>query len=339
MVLTQPVNRCRREIMGFAAIMLIFFHSYAVLPIRILNLTLVKHGNIGVDIFVFLSGYGCVHSLAKSPDLRSFMRRRFRRILPPYYVAMAMVIALGGWRQPAAMVAHLIPVTVWSGQNSSFWYVSMALTLYFMIPVIDEMLVRVRYPRITFLGMLAVASFAMPCVIHHKETTLAVMRFPAAVVGVGMARLELMASDARDRRINTALFTLLFAAAVLIWLLGDRFYGDVPALLTPYQATYYRLAVNGAPLAVLLGTVFMLLERIRWLRFVNAALRWIGDLSLEIYLSHLLIRHAMMTCFDFEGIRLLIAMLVLACPLALAIKWLGKRALALTDRLFLKAEA
>ena len=43
-------------------------------------------GSIGVEIFLFLSGVGLYYSLSKHPDIKSFYRRRLKRVLIPYLI-------------------------------------------------------------------------------------------------------------------------------------------------------------------------------------------------------------------------------------------------------------
>ena len=62
---------------------------------------LASHGILGVDVFFAISGFlicGLLLREYKATDeisLRRFYIRRFLRILPPYYVALATICALG----------------------------------------------------------------------------------------------------------------------------------------------------------------------------------------------------------------------------------------------------
>jgi len=71
----------------------------------------VRFGHVGVDLFLILSGF-CIHLrlAAATPagqamrlPFRSFWARRFRRLYPPYLVAlvgsMALMIAIGMWQR------------------------------------------------------------------------------------------------------------------------------------------------------------------------------------------------------------------------------------------------
>ena len=74
------ISSYRSSIMGFATIMVLLVHQYTVLDSAILDVF--SHiGHWGVDIFLFVSGYGIAHSLAKNKTL-VFFQNRIRKVLP-----------------------------------------------------------------------------------------------------------------------------------------------------------------------------------------------------------------------------------------------------------------
>ena len=71
------ISRYRGELMGAAMIFVILFHVG--LPRDDTFFGLRRIGNIGVDIFLFLSGMGLWFSWTKRPSLSHFFSRRFLR--------------------------------------------------------------------------------------------------------------------------------------------------------------------------------------------------------------------------------------------------------------------
>ena len=49
--------------MGIAALMIYFAHAYAIVPVDGVIAKLLSLGNLGVDIFLFASGFGMYYSL------------------------------------------------------------------------------------------------------------------------------------------------------------------------------------------------------------------------------------------------------------------------------------
>ncbi len=78
------ISRYRGELMGAAMIFVILFHVG--LPRDDTFFGLRRIGNIGVDIFLFLSGMGLWFSWTKKPSLSHFFSRRFLRIYPAWFI-------------------------------------------------------------------------------------------------------------------------------------------------------------------------------------------------------------------------------------------------------------
>jgi peptidoglycan/LPS O-acetylase OafA/YrhL len=132
---------------------------------RHLDLTAPLHyGYLGVNLFLLLSGFCLTYPLAGRGqaqfrlDLGRFFRRRARRILPPYYIALAAFALLPtverGVRAALGadvsevphvtagqVVTHLLMVhnfsLAWMGAiNASFWTLALEWQLYMLFPVL-----------------------------------------------------------------------------------------------------------------------------------------------------------------------------------------------------------
>jgi peptidoglycan/LPS O-acetylase OafA/YrhL len=92
---------------GIAALVVCVFHAYLATGPAGATTNDLPHvfgylalGDMAVPVFIVLSGFVLMLPVARTPDLRlrgglrGFLRRRARRILPPYYVAIAAFLAL-----------------------------------------------------------------------------------------------------------------------------------------------------------------------------------------------------------------------------------------------------
>ncbi len=74
------ISRYRGELMGAAMLFIILFH--VALPREDAFFGLRRMGNVGVDMFLFLSGIGLWFSWMKNPSAKHFFIRRYLRIYP-----------------------------------------------------------------------------------------------------------------------------------------------------------------------------------------------------------------------------------------------------------------
>jgi peptidoglycan/LPS O-acetylase OafA/YrhL len=91
---------------GVAALYVVLHHAAMLIPPAGLSgpalavRFLLRHGHAAVAVFVVLSGYSLMLAVARDPEgrlpggLLAFLGQRARRILPPYYAALALCVLL-----------------------------------------------------------------------------------------------------------------------------------------------------------------------------------------------------------------------------------------------------
>lgn len=148
------------------AFLLVFgFHSweFAGAP-EIPVLSTIVSQNTRPDLFIVLTGFVLFLPFARSPNRiatfapRTYLTRRLRRIVPPYYAALAVAVALpfvlvllerlvgrpADWPvlPSVADVAthltftHLFFPEYWAGINGSLWTMSLEMQLYLIFPLL-----------------------------------------------------------------------------------------------------------------------------------------------------------------------------------------------------------
>ncbi len=94
---------------AIAIVWVMLFHSYLLGGLGTGFATLEHAGWMGVDLFFVLSGYLIGSQVLRSLhatgtlDLGDFYRRRAVRILPAFFVVLAIYVALPGWRETPGM--------------------------------------------------------------------------------------------------------------------------------------------------------------------------------------------------------------------------------------------
>lgn len=323
----RTLSKTRGELYGLAILSIIVFHYFEGVtdgPLyttaKIYN-TLI--GSIGVDVFVFLSGFCICHSLSMEPPLGRFYARRLRRVLFPY-----LIIGLLFWGFKDLVVLHLPIerflcdysfVSFWLEGVRTVWYVPFILLMYLASPLVWRVL-KIGVPSIVLAAAWLVGCIAVRAVapVFYAHTEIALMRAPLFFLGMGCGNLA-----GRDPRVPPALLAALPLFAAF------KIYAEL------VQSPFMRVA-NGLYGCSLIAAYLFLHETIkRWLGSgtredpaplpCDGLLRKVGALSYELYLSHVLLRNILITL----GVNLAIPLDYLACiaasvPAALALAQLQR---------------
>ena len=99
-------------------------------------------GNVGVDMFLFLSGVGLWFSWAKHPSLAHFFRNRYVRIYPAWLIMATahylpqFLSGQGGYSRNALDLAAniLFNWSFWRADDLAFWYIPAIMMLYCLAP-------------------------------------------------------------------------------------------------------------------------------------------------------------------------------------------------------------
>lgn len=199
---------------GLAAFYVLIFHASQASQIYITHNTLVGHsakiivrsltlahylvigyGHYAVDIFIVLSGYCLMLPVIQSDrnylrgGVREFIKRRARRILPPYYAALLLSLVIfvsirvlnkplrdSYWNvalpavTPSALISHLLLIHNWGTSalkiDPPMWSVAVEWQIYFLFPLLLLPVWRRFNGTVTVVVAFAVA--LLPYYIFHS---------------------------------------------------------------------------------------------------------------------------------------------------------------------------
>ena len=132
----RTILSSRDVFMGIAIVMVVLYHYDTGLSFQ----RFFYPGFLGVDIFLFFSGYGLCRSY-ETHSLRNFYRRRFVRILPMFLllsiVKCTLYTANGGNLTLMDWIYSLTTLSYW-GLGGIFidWYLCGLVILYIAFPVL-----------------------------------------------------------------------------------------------------------------------------------------------------------------------------------------------------------
>jgi peptidoglycan/LPS O-acetylase OafA/YrhL len=293
---------------AIAVLMVIFFHylnnQYIGAPVNKAESILMKVTSVGwsgVDLFFILSGFLIGSILLKNRDSKNFFRtfyvRRFLRIIPIYYVLLAIFfsIQLTSWFVADATIFQN-PIPLWNfltftqnfvmGAQNHFgpgaltptWSLAVEEQFYLAIPLIVYF-VRNKYLPYVIVGLIGIAVISRSLATNwYQEYTLLPCRIDSPILGFCIAYLLQYDNVVRFIRKNLLRFQL-----------GLMFIG-VPL----FAAFYYRSGYFNHTLIALFFAVVLLIVRFSTKGWLYRTLTWhpfllIGRYSYFIYLYHLLV--------------------------------------------------
>lgn len=162
----SDISRYRSELMGLAMIFVMLFHVW--MPKSNPMYGFVRCGNVGVDMFLFLSGIGLWYAWSKKPTLKNFFWRRYIRIYPAwilmaclYYIPAFINTPGGGYsRNVPDLVANiLINWSFWRIDDLTFWFIPAIMMMYTFAPAYMKLIE--KHPEYRWLAVAAMVLAVM----------------------------------------------------------------------------------------------------------------------------------------------------------------------------------
>lgn len=125
--------------MGMAIVLIMFCHN-SVIPPAVLNewFAISELCQVGVDIFLFLSGFGLCYSFSRTGNYFKFIKKWMVRVLPSYIIVVGIWIVfcwllhIGGGLTDLLWKYYLI--SSFAEAELCEWYVAAILVLYCCYP-------------------------------------------------------------------------------------------------------------------------------------------------------------------------------------------------------------
>ncbi len=221
------------ELKGLALVLVLLYHCGGVL-----GAANVIHGEIGVDIFLILSGMAlAMNSVAMAT--RKFFLRRFLRIYPSYWLALGLFLwmnhrYLGVIPTSASLVQHVLGVHGFSTGESftdivdAFWFISMIVGAYLVFACI-----RRRLDDLSLVVAVAGVMTVAATLFYQGNGNVAglihlAVRIPSFFAGLVAGRL--LGSGTAEVRLNPSLGLGLLCFYYLTFFRSVQFGYTIPAI-------------------------------------------------------------------------------------------------------------
>ena len=268
----------RRELMGISILLIMLEHCFMGMYSDVF-LKLVRNGEIGVELFMLLSGMGIFFSLDNNPHAGQFYKRRFKRILPSY------LMVVGGffcWQdlikefKPIEFISNLFRIPFFTQGNRWFWFFVLIVVCYLIAPLFYRWIKEGRFKlwHVILLLFVVVAgcSFMAPSGAV-RSLRLLLFRIPSFLLGMLLCMrikdnpvFEAGPSIVALSGVAVFLFVLIALRHFMPELKFTVFFFSAPVLLYLFALLFEACARNAG-----------------WL---NMAFGFLGALTWELYLLH-----------------------------------------------------
>lgn len=258
----------RQGLMGTAMLFVLAFH-YA-LHFGIMDSPIVIRGDIGVDIFLFLSGFGCYYSLSKKNWLE-FYKARFKRIYPTFILITLLLFLTNGiifdeWADIYSLLIDLSGFSYLNHGDLSTWYITAIIILYCVAPLLF------KFSNYITLVWLCIIPFLTPIITYPLECNwfdIMNFRIPSFILGLVTGKASL---NNEDIQISKIIYIIL-----ILLIIGG---GNILIHNTLHTMQHSHLRYNIYP-ALTLSFMYICCY-IPQFSITN----FFGKYSLEIYLIH-----------------------------------------------------
>lgn len=276
------ISRFRGEQMGVAMLFIILFHVGLARSDMFFGLR--RMGNIGVDMFLFLSGIGLWFSWTKNADWKRFFKRRYLRIYPTWIViACLYYIPRFHGGSVMAWIDLIGDITInwdfWLHDELNFWYIPATMMLYIFAPAYMELIKRhpiYRWLPVVMILWCILVQYVTPInnVVGHLEIFWS--RVPIFFIGINMGENVRKKETLDGTGIWMILIVFVMTLATSIFLEQQK-HGHFPLYVE--RMLYIPLTLCSV---LMLNRVFR-----RTPKWFNKAFSFVGALSLECYLIHI----------------------------------------------------
>ena len=237
------ISEARNVIFGIATLWIGLFHSdgltvahYTDNQFLIDAFKLFKGtGNVGVDMFLFLSGIGLFFSFSKDSNVVSFWKKRLMRILPTAFLIATFYVCFryvnGRFTSGFEFFFSRMTFTYFFLRGERvFWFISLILVLYIVFPIFYKVIEKFKGLGMIGLVVLTVAFTMLLRAVSpgvYANIEIALCRIPVFIIGIWAGKF-VMEKREIDIRWLFAFLGAAIASLVFIANFSEIMQGAIP---------------------------------------------------------------------------------------------------------------
>lgn len=330
----QLISKYRSHLMGISILWIMLFHAQIDFGNQLIN-RLATIGYGGVDLFLFLSGFGLYYSSRKMQSVTKFYRSRLIRILPTYLFIMLLIDLitlnwnLSDYIIKATTIGYWLP---FADLPFFTWYIPAILALYLIFPFyikwFDKSPISATFTAVSLGFVLsAIYTYVFTVYYPHEKNSLMLFtaRIPVFFIGVYFGRLSLKLSYSQIKIIIFLLATII-GMGLLYYFVSHCDYWT----LRNKGLFYYPFIIITPGLCLFLAKLFSILPP-----FINRCFIFTGSISLEIYLIHEALfqyHHSITEIFQISPVYVMIMLMIASIGIAYLISLVMKLSVSLIKK-------
>lgn len=275
------ISKYRTCLMALATIWIGFNHSYFPFHTKVFNFFFAKCGYVGVDVFIFLSGFGLYYACKKHKSYKEYIKRRLCRILP--YNIISVIIGSFIYGETLKTVIYdSLGLSILFRRNLLYWFISFIMIIYFLYPLYYYFFN--KKPYITTFACIAVVLIACSFIKDPLDYYRIYQIYRIIILALG----TLFAYFNENKQLNKKWYYFLFFMMIVGWcfmyFMFHTFGSDIKHVApTPF---------------IVPGLVLLLSFLIDKIKFIQKPLEYIGQYSLQFYLLH---EKILMILYNYYG--------------------------------------
>ena len=287
-----------KTIQGFAAVLIIIHHLAQELMAKAGVLSAFSElGVLFVGIFFFFSGYGLYTSLkTKENYLKGFLKKRLVTILVPFYVCILVFIMSACMKgQSFSLLDVIASISGWFLINDHMWYIVEIAILYIAFFVIYS-LIKNRKAATCVMALFVIALTTGSLLLAHGPDMICRYWFMGEwwynttftfIIGIIVSQNEEKIRNVA-RKFYVLLLPLFAGLTVGFYFLTNyalntwSYWNEFPGH-PGYKEKFLCLIVQLPWVIFFVITILLIMMKVK---FSNPVLKFLGSISLELYLIH-----------------------------------------------------
>ena len=271
------ISKHRSKIMAIAMIWIAFFHSTFWFNNRVLSF-IQTNGFGGVDIFIFLFGFGMYYSLSKNDiDYITFYKKRLSRILP-YVIPVLVIYCIYESYDLYKSTLYISLLDFWINGNTILWYFPALIGLILISPFYYSLYKTNRKLAIIISLLVSFLSF-----IYFKNTTQMVFGSRIPVFFLGFVYGELSSNKKSIKLIDIVIHLLCLSIGLFVLYFN---YHHFSSLMWSHGLYWYPFILIAPGMSFILSLFFDVFSSNLLIKNLSIVLNKLGQITMEFYLFH-----------------------------------------------------